>query len=66
MDRRELGSHAWDVYPTQDTSHIRTARVTQEKKQTPEWTAWIVVRNLEERNVGNGSTPECHIKKLIF
>ena len=32
MDYRERGSHAQGVYPTQDTSHMGTAKVTQEEE----------------------------------
>ena len=32
MDYRDRGSHAQGVYPTQDTSHMGTARVKQEKE----------------------------------
>ena len=32
MDCRERGSHARDVYPTQDTSRMRTASVKLEEE----------------------------------
>ena len=32
MDYRERGSHARGMYPTQDTSRMRTARVKQEEE----------------------------------
>ena len=33
MDCRERGSHARDMYPTQDTSRMGTARVKEEEEE---------------------------------
>ena len=50
MNRRERGSQEQGLYPTQDTSRMRTARVKREEKEVD--TKIIVelkgVRNLEE------------------
>ena len=35
MDRRERGSHARGVYPTQYTSRMETARVKEEERADP-------------------------------
>ena len=52
MDCRKLGHRARDVYPTQDTSRMGTARVKQEEETD--------TNNMEERNVGTtrGKSPK--------
>ena len=52
MDCRVRGSHARGVYPTQDTSRMGTARTKGKGKNRHRNNSKIVVRNLEERNVG--------------
>ena len=47
----ERGSHARGVYPTQDTSRMRTVRVKQEEEIDIIVNNKIVVRNQEERTV---------------
>ena len=47
---RELGSHAWCVYLTPDTSRMRTVRVKQEEEVDKNNNKRVVI-NLEERNV---------------
>ena len=55
MDYSERGSHARGVYPTQDTSRMGKARVKEEEEADTR----IIVRNLEERNVGTkGKSPK--------
>ena len=36
MDCRERRSHAWGVYPKQDTSRMETAKV-KEEEETDNW-----------------------------
>ena len=48
---RVRGSHTRGVYPTQDTSCMRTARVKQEEREDRN-NSMRVVRNLEEKNIG--------------
>ena len=56
---RERGSHARDVYPTQYTSCMGTARVKQEEEADTRIMRDRVVRNMEEKNVGTkGKSPK--------
>ena len=51
MNCRERGSHARGVYPTQDTSRMRIARVKQKVRSGLQNNCKRVVRNMEENNV---------------
>ena len=58
MDCRERGSHARGVYPTQDTSHMGTARV-KEEEEADKNNSQRVVGDMEESNVGTkGKRPK--------
>ena len=63
MDYRDRGSHARGVYPTQDTSCMGTARVKHEEETDTR----IIVRNMEETNVGTmRKSPEQGLTKFVL
>ena len=52
MDYKKRVSHVRGVYPTQDTSRMRRARLKQKGRSRHQENSKRVVRDLEERNVG--------------
>ena len=52
MDSREWGSHARDVYPTQDTSRMGTVRVKKEEETD--------IRIMKESNKKSGRKEHGH------
>ena len=62
MEYSERRSNARGLYPTQDTSHMRTARVKQEEE------ADIRIRDREQRNVGTikgGKVPKQDLTVML-
>ena len=55
MNHREWESHARDVYPTQDTSSMRTERAKQEDGGDRNYSK--IVTNIEEINVVSAPLP---------